>query len=106
MTECWTINRKVNPRTLTVTWRAQALVSGQLSGPVVTTTNTYTPTAGTAFGNRLTAYPMGAWSQAKLPDTSQTVSTTTTFGEDSDYPATPNRSPTMATAPSLITSQA
>ncbi|MGB8168341.1 MAG: sulfatase-like hydrolase/transferase, partial [Chthoniobacteraceae bacterium] len=84
--ECWTIDRTVNPRTLTVTWRAQALISGQLSGPVVTTTHTYTPTAGTASGNRLTAYPMGAWSEAKLPDTSQVVNTTATFGEDADYP--------------------
>ncbi len=28
---------------------------------------------------------MGAWSEVKLPDTGQVVSTTTTFGEDSDY---------------------
>lgn len=91
--ECWTINRKVNPRSLTMTWRAQALVSGALSGPVLTTTQTYTPTAGTAPANRLTAYPMGAWSEVKLPDTSQTVSTTPTFGEDSDYTAAPAANP-------------
>ena len=91
--ECWTINRKVNPRSLTMTWRAQALVGGVLSGPVLTTTQTYTPTAGSASGNRLTAYPMGAWSEVKLPDTSQAVSTTTTFGEDSDYTTTPSANP-------------
>jgi arylsulfatase A-like enzyme len=91
--ECWTINRKVNPRSLTMTWRAQALVGGALSGPVLTTTQTYTPTAGSASGNRLTAYPMGAWSEVKLPDTSQVVSTTTTFGEDSDYTTTPSANP-------------
>lgn len=91
--ECWTINRKVNPRSLTMTWRAQALVGGVLSGPVLTTTQTYTPTAGTAPANRLTAYPMGAWSEVKLPDTSQVVSTTTTFGEDSDYTTTPSANP-------------
>ena len=83
--ECWTINRKVNPRSLTMTWRAQALIGGVLSGPVLTTTQTYTPTAGSASGNRLTAYPMGAWSEAALPDTSQVVNTTATFGEDGDY---------------------
>jgi hypothetical protein len=76
-----------------MTWRAQALVGGVLSGPVLTTTQTYTPTAGTAPANRLTAYPMGAWSEVKLPDTSQVVSTTTTFGEDSDYTTTPSANP-------------
>jgi hypothetical protein len=91
--ECWTINRKVNPRSLTMTWRAQALVGGVLSGPVLTTTQTYTPTAGTAPANRLTAYPMGAWSEVKLPDTSQAISTTTTFGEDSDYTTAPAANP-------------
>jgi hypothetical protein len=91
--ECWTINRKVNPRSMTMTWRAQALVGGVLSGPVLTTTQTYTPTAGTAPANRLTSYPMGAWSEVKLPDTSQVVSTTTTFGEDSDYTTTPSANP-------------
>lgn len=73
--ECWKINRSVVPRTMTVTWR--------LAG--ATTTTTYTPTAGTAAGNRLTAYTMAASSQTKLPDTSQTLDTTATFGEDADY---------------------
>jgi arylsulfatase A-like enzyme len=73
--ECWKINRGVNPRTLTITWR--------LSG--ATTTTTYTPNAGSAAGNRLAAYTMGAWSETKLPDTSQTQDTTATFGEDADY---------------------
>ena len=89
--ECWKINRNVNPRTLTVTWRAQALISGNLSGPVVTTTNTYIPstgtagTGGTAASNRLAAYTVAGWSEVKLPDTSQTQDSTTTFGEDADY---------------------
>ena len=61
---------KVIPRTLTTTWRAQGLVGGALSGSVVTTTTTYSPIAGSAAADRLTAYPMGAWSELKLPDTS------------------------------------
>lgn len=73
--ECWQINRLVTPKSLTVTWRL----------PGATTTTTYTPTAGTASGNRLTAYPMAASSMAKLPDTSQVLDTTATFGEDADY---------------------
>ncbi len=73
--ECWTINRQVNPRTMTVTWR---LPSG-------TTTTTYTPTAGTAAGNRLAAYIMASASQNAIPDTSQVLDTTATFGEDADY---------------------
>ena len=77
--ECWKINRNVNPKTLTVTWR--------LSG--ATTTTTYTPTAGTAAGNRLTAYPMAGWSEVKLPDTGETLDATATFGEDSDYTINP-----------------
>ena len=88
--ECWRINRNINPRTLTVTWRAQALVSGSLSGPVVTTTNTYTPNAGSpAAVNRLAAYVMSGPSQNNIPDTSQTLDSTTTFGEDSDYSINP-----------------
>ena len=77
--ECWKINRNVNPKTLIVTWR--------LSG--ATTTTTYTPTAGTAAGNRLTAYPMAGWSEVKLPDTGETLDATATFGEDSDYTINP-----------------
>ncbi len=72
--ECWKINRSVLPHTLTMTWR--------LSG--ATTTLTYTPGSSTTAA-RLAAYTMGAWSQTKLPDTSQTQDTTTTFGEDADY---------------------
>jgi arylsulfatase A-like enzyme len=88
--ECWRINRNINPRTLTVTWRAQALVSGSLSGPVVTTTNTYTPNAGSpAAVNRLAPYVMSGPSQNNIPDTSQTIDTTATFGEDSDYSINP-----------------
>src|SRR6185436_18844955 len=73
--ECWKINRNVNPKTMTVTWR--------LAG--ATTTTTHTPTAGTAAGNRLAAYAMAAASQTNIPDTSQTLDTTSTFGEDADY---------------------
>jgi arylsulfatase A-like enzyme len=73
--ECWKINRNVNPKTMTVTWR--------LAG--ATTTTTYTPTAGTAAGNRLATYAMAGPSQTSIPDTSQTIDTTATFGEDADY---------------------
>ncbi len=91
--ECWTLNRKALPRSLTMTWRAQALIGGALGGPVLTTTQTYTPTAGSASGNRITAYPMAAWSEVKLPDTSQAISSTNTFGEDSDYATAPQANP-------------
>ncbi len=77
--ECWKINRNVNPKTMTVTWRLAA----------ATTTLTYTPIAGSAAGNRLAAYGMAAASQVKLPDTSQTLDTTATFGEDADYTINP-----------------
>ncbi len=90
--ECWKINRGVNPRTLTMTWRAQALISGQLSGPVVTTTSTYTPNSNNpAAVNRLTAYTMSGPSQLAIPDTGQTIDTTATFGEDSDYAIHPQQ---------------
>ena len=72
--ECWKINRNVNPRTLTITWR--------LSG--ATTTTTYTPGNATAIA-RLATYGMAAASQLKIPDTSQVTDTTATFGEDADY---------------------
>ena len=149
--ECWTINRKVNPRTLTMTWRMPsttmasvtdathfklsapatgtgtgitltvgsntvtncALTAGSTTvtcdstaglnlGQVVTGTNVanqpvnttnYSPSAGSANGARLTAYPMDAWSEAALPDTSQVVSTTATYGEDSDYTTAPDARP-------------
>ena len=69
--ECWRINRSVNPKTLTVTWRLPTIAP---------TTTTYTN-----GGNRLTTYAMGSPSLLKLPDTGQTVDATATFGEDSDY---------------------
>ena len=72
--ECWRINRNVNPRTLTITWR--------LAG--ATTTTTYTPGNATAIA-RLAIYGMAGASQVKIPDTSQTLDTTATFGEDADY---------------------
>ena len=78
--ECWKINRNTNPRTMTVTWRLAA----------ATTTTTYTPNA---TGNRLAAYGMAAASQVKLPDTSQTLDTTATFGEDADYTILPQANP-------------
>lgn len=67
---CWRLNRSVNPKTLTITWRL----------PGATTTTTYNNS-----GNRITTYPMAAASMAKLPDTGQSLDSTTTFGEDSDY---------------------
>ena len=67
---CWKINRDPNPKTLAITWRL----------PAATTTTTYNNS-----GNRITAYPMASSSINKLPDTGQTLSATTTPGEDSDY---------------------
>jgi Protein of unknown function (DUF1566)/Abnormal spindle-like microcephaly-assoc'd, ASPM-SPD-2-Hydin/YHYH protein len=67
---CWKINRDPNPKTLAITWRL----------PSATTTTTYNNS-----GNRITAYPMASSSINKLPDTGQTLSATTTPGEDSDY---------------------
>jgi arylsulfatase A-like enzyme len=67
---CWRLNRTANPRTMTITWRL----------PGATTTTTYNNS-----GSRITAYPMAAASQAKIPDTSQTLDATPTFGEDADY---------------------
>ncbi|MBX7207282.1 MAG: YHYH protein [Verrucomicrobiaceae bacterium] len=68
--ECWRLNRTANPRSITITWRL----------PGATTTTTYT-----SVNNRITAYPMAGASQAQIPDTSQTVNSTSTFGEDADY---------------------
>ncbi len=68
--ECWRLNRTANPRTLTITWRL----------PAATTTTTYANVNG-----RITQYPMAGPSIARLPDTGQVLSATTTFGEDSDY---------------------
>ena len=67
---CWKINRDPNPKTLAITWRL----------PGATTTTTYNNS-----GDRITAYPMALSSINKLPDTGQTLSATTTPGEDSDY---------------------
>ncbi len=73
--ECWRINRNVNPKTLTITWRLPTISP---------TTTTYTSNL-----NRLTAYPTGSPSLLKLPDTGQTIDATPTFGEDSDYTINP-----------------
>lgn len=73
--ECWRINRAVNPKTLTITWRLPTISP---------TTTTYTSNL-----NRLTAYPTGSPSLLKLPDTGQTIDATATFGEDSDYTINP-----------------
>lgn len=78
---CWRINRNANPKSVTVTWRAQGTnASGQLTGPVLTTTTNYS-----SVNNRLTAYPMAAWSMLKIPDTGQTSASGVSFGQDSDY---------------------
>lgn len=69
--ECWRINRAVNPKTVTVTWRLPSI------SPTTTTYNN--------GNNRLTAYAMGSPSLSSLPDTGQTLDATPTFGEDSDY---------------------
>jgi hypothetical protein len=73
--ECWRINRSVNPKTLTITWRLPTISP---------TTTTYTSNL-----NRLTTYPTGSPSLLKLPDTGQTFDATPTFGEDSDYSINP-----------------
>ncbi len=68
---CWQLNRSVNPKTMTITWRHPT------SG---TTTTTYANS-----GNRITAYSMAASSMKKLPDTGQLLPATAMVGEDSDY---------------------
>jgi len=73
--ECWQVNRNVNPKTVTVTWRL----------PGATTTTTYAN-----VNNRLTAYPMNAWSETKLPDTSETSNVSTApQSQDSNYTINP-----------------
>ncbi len=73
---CWRINRSVNPKTLTITYRHPT---------TGTTTTTYT----NGTNNRLKTYPMAAWSMVKLPDTSATQDGSATFGEDADYTINP-----------------
>lgn len=73
---CWRINRNVNPKTLTITFRHPT---------TGTTTTTYT----NGTNNRLKAYPMAAWSMTKLPDTGATQDGSSTFGEDADYTINP-----------------
>ena len=78
--ECWKINRSANPKTLTITWRL----------PGATTTTTYTPDVTSNAAERLTTYPMAAWSETKLPDTGETLEVPgAPFGEDSDYTINP-----------------
>ncbi len=72
---CWRINRNVNPKTLTITWRLPTIAP---------TTTTYINA-----NNRLTTYTMAGPSLLKLPDTGQTIHATATFGEDSDYTINP-----------------
>ena len=72
---CWRINRNVNPKTLTITFRHPT---------TGTTTTTYT----NGTNNRLKAYPMAAWSMVKLPDTTA-QDATAAFGEDADYAVNP-----------------
>jgi len=68
--------------TYSVAWqedRNAHTVAVQAGSPSGTTTGTYTSAA------RFNYYPMAGPSMLKLPDTGQTISTTDTFGEDSDY---------------------
>ena len=73
---CWRINRNMNPKTLTITFRHPT---------TGTTTTTYT----NGTNNRLKTYPMAAWSMAKLPDTGATQDGSATFGDDADYTINP-----------------
>ena len=72
---CWRLNRKVNPKTLTMTWRLPTISP---------TTMTYNNS-----GNRITTYKMAASSMLLFPDTGQTLDATAIFGEDSDYTLNP-----------------
>lgn len=78
---CWRLNREANPKTVTVTWRAPGTNgSGQLTGPVVTTTTTYAN-----VNNRITAYPPELSSLLRIPDTGQTNFSGVASGQDADY---------------------
>ncbi|MBI5749112.1 MAG: DUF1566 domain-containing protein [Nitrospinae bacterium] len=54
-----------------------------------TTTTTETTTTGTTTTTTGTTTTTSAWTMLKLPDTGQTTSYTTTFGEDHDYTINP-----------------
>ena len=72
----------VSGATYNVAWQENRIahtVAVQHASPSGTTTGTYTSAA------RFNYYPMAGPSMLKLPDTGQTLSATTTFGEDSDY---------------------
>ncbi len=69
---CWRLNRSVNPKTLTITFRTPA-------------TGTTTTTYSNGSNNRIRSSGMAACSMAALPDTGATQSGTTVFGEDADY---------------------
>lgn len=82
---CWRLNRQANPKTLRITWRVPGTNgSGQLTGPVLTTTTTYTN-----VNNRITAYPSAALSLLRTPDTGQTNASGPAFGQDADYTICP-----------------
>jgi Protein of unknown function (DUF1566)/Abnormal spindle-like microcephaly-assoc'd, ASPM-SPD-2-Hydin/YHYH protein/Putative Ig domain len=72
---CWRLNRNASPKTVTTTTRP---TSSTNATEAVTTTSTDS-------SGRVTTYPMAASSMLKLPDTSQTLDSTATTGEDADY---------------------
>ncbi len=73
--QCWRINRSAIAKTLTITWRMPG------ASPITTTYNNN--------NDRFTSYALNGPSILKLPDTSQTADTTTSFGEDADYSINP-----------------
>lgn len=85
-TDQYSLTYRLNSVNYTVGYtvdRVAKSVSVQWGSPSGTTSNTYTNT------NRWGRYPMAAWSMFALPDTGQTSSYTSTFGEDSDYSIRP-----------------
>lgn len=82
---CWRLNRQANPKTLRITWRAPGTNgSGQVTGPVITTTTNYT-----SVNNRITAYPPASLSLQNIPDTGQTNFSGAMTGQDADYTILP-----------------
>ena len=80
--QCWKINRSTYPQTLTITWRLPSGTNGVSTFPVTTTYAN--------ADNRLTPYPTAAWSETKLPDTSQTLNVSTAPPyQDSNYNINP-----------------
>lgn len=73
--ECWRINRKTNPKTLTMTWRLPT---------IPTTTTNYN-----SVNNRLTSYVMSGPSFTNLPDTGQTNIVGASTGQDAEFVVNP-----------------